>query len=75
MCLYKRSLMYPPPMENDCDPPPVENESHPSSGNNSVDPTEGIMYGDSSLPPQWKLIVAQLRSETEKYNGKHLSRT
>jgi hypothetical protein len=49
-------------------PPPVENESHPTSGNNSVDPTEGIMYGDSSLPPQWKLIVAQLRSETEKYN-------
>jgi hypothetical protein len=54
--------------------PPVENESHPTSGNNSVDPTEGIMYGDSSLPPQWKLIVAQLRSETEKTNGKYLSR-
>ena len=53
-------------MENDRDPPPVEND--PTSGNNSVDPTEGIMYGDSSLPPQWKLIVAQLRSETEKYN-------
>ena len=49
--------------------PPVENESHPSSGNNSVDPTEEIMYGDSSLPPQWKLIVAQLRSETENTNG------
>ena len=26
MCLYKRSLMYPPPMENDRDPPPVEND-------------------------------------------------
>ena len=33
------------------------------------------MYGDSKLPPQWKLIVAQLRSETENYDGKYLSRT
>ncbi len=60
MCLYKRSLMYPHRWKMTVTPlqwkmtPPMENESHPTSGNNSVDPTEGIMYGDSSLTPQWK---------------------
>jgi len=30
----------------------------------NLDPSVGILYGDSKLPPQWKLIVAKLRSET-----------
>jgi hypothetical protein len=50
--MYPLQWKMTPPMENDRDP--LQWKLRPPPVEIILDPTEGIMYGDSKLPPQWK---------------------